>query len=122
MPTRRLGRGCSTGVVFLVGLTLMGCSDDECRTEPAQACCDWVDFWVDACVQCSTSSMEQCEEEVRAAIDAASNDQGCEGADRIRNRDSFYEECLPELEMLECSELEAGNVPTACYDQILYQI
>ena len=126
-------RSClAAAIVWLFAAGCSSSSDDggssssgfECvgQTAPAAACCDVGNATVDICVRCSGYSAQTCGDAVQSAIDDSSLGQGCAGADDIRDSDALYNECLPALTTISCADVEAGNLPASCQDQILYQI
>ena len=85
-----------------------------------QACCDVANSIIDACVRCGLSSRSGCVSQVTTSISSASRGQGCAGADQVRDSQQFYNDCLPGLDALSCTDLKAGALPASCTDQIEY--
>jgi hypothetical protein len=108
---------------FVTASLLFGCSEDdpefvcEASTEPARACCDFARAVLDNCERCNPDSERDCVDSVTVAIDDTSNGAGCEGADALRDSESFYAECLPALRALECTDTA---IPESCQEQIGY--
>jgi len=124
-------RGKITAVRWLCWATLSvspllaGCDDDEeatfeCSgsTEAAQACCAYGHAVVNYCVRCNPNSERDCVETVTSAIDTASYGEGCEGADGIRDKFVFDNECIPAMQSMTC---ESTEPPESCAGQILYE-
>jgi len=108
-------------VAPILALTIGGCGDDECGgSVAAQACCDMVDALTDVCFRCGGGTHERCEDAIREGVEAELGDDGCRGADRVRDEKSLYDVCLPALEVIACDEFMAGGLPTSCHNQILY--
>jgi hypothetical protein len=55
-------------------------------------------------------------------VQLASFGRGCEGADSIRDEAAFFDQCLPAMDALSCTDLRAGNAPESCTDQIEYRL
>lgn len=121
MSKRFLGSASLRLVVPILALANSGCGDDECGgSVAAQACCDIIDALSDTCVRCGGGTLEQCEDTIRRGLEAELGDEGCREAVRVRDRESLYDECLPELEVFACQEFRTGGIPSSCRNQILY--
>jgi hypothetical protein len=111
--------------LLVVAGLLCGCSDDdpefvcEGSTEPARACCDFARAVLENCNRCNPDSERDCVDSVSVAIDDSSNGAGCDGADGLRDSASFYDECLPALRALACTDTA---IPDSCRDQIRYDL
>jgi hypothetical protein len=105
---------------FFVGLVMVGLA--ACGADEAEVACE--DF-VDAAATrisdgCMLLSREDAEAQVLAAIRNAGADDGCSDVDDVRDRASFYEECLPMLEVLECSRfMMSDGLPASCQGQFI---
>jgi hypothetical protein len=91
-----------------------------CGSSPGEDACEaFVDAFskraVDGCALGTPAS-------IRASILASFGTLGvdeCSDFTRVRDEISFYDECLPALEVLECSAFAAGPLPTSCNMQLL---
>jgi hypothetical protein len=115
-------------------LPLSSCSSDDsgsgssgtefqCPNTTAEAplaCCELINAIIEACVRCNMGTEHACSVQANKSVMTASHNQGCGGADQIRDSQSLYDECLPALQSISCSDLSNGQTPASCTDQIQY--
>lgn len=107
----------------LVVLGLMGCSDSASRAPPLvgdvpppEVCEDVSAAWTQKCVECGGTSAE-CDGAFEAEIGT------CNAVVGIRDREELYDECLPWVSQVPCSEwMDPGFLLLeACVEQLYYR-
>jgi hypothetical protein len=100
--------------VFLLsvaGLLLLGaCVELE---SPPQACRDFADTFA--------SKADECGEDYQTVYDDLVNSLAsgdCDNIVSIRDREAFYDDCMPAIDAMMCDELSASNLPASCRNQL----
>jgi len=91
-----------------------------CASNPGEDACE---AFVDAY---TTRASDECalgtREEIRAAIFVGFSPLGvdeCSDFTKVRDEDSFYAECIPAIQVLECSAFSSSSsLPTSCSTQL----
>lgn len=97
--------------MFLLMSGCAGCFDNS--EEARQACEDIADALADKADECGVDR-----EEFREAFLEELVDGDCGNVDFLEDRDLFYNECLPGIDEMTCTELEDGEVPHSCENQL----
>ncbi|AKF10500.1 hypothetical protein DB32_007649 [Sandaracinus amylolyticus] len=103
---------------MLVALALSACG----QSAEEAACNDTVQVFGDAIVRCGLDdglSRDALERQIESTVTMT---QGCGRVVSIRDEAELREECLPALETLACSSLEAGTLPASCRAQIEVEV
>jgi hypothetical protein len=109
MSVRFVARG-------LVGILLTACGDDGV-SDSVQACRDLADVVARAVLRCASGSYQATYD---AFVDAAANGD-CENIIALRDRATLYDECIPSLDVIACTDLTAGNLDASCKGQLLHR-
>ncbi|MGM0557334.1 MAG: hypothetical protein ACQEVA_13200 [Myxococcota bacterium] len=105
---RRLRAVC---LVSLAGLLLLSaCVELE---SPPQACRDFADTFASKAEECGDDYQTVYNDLVNSL---ASGD--CDNIVSIRDRDAFYDDCMPAIDALMCDQLSAANLPDSCRNQL----
>jgi hypothetical protein len=103
----------AVSLLSLAGVLLLGaCVDVESAPEACR----------DLAATLAQRASTECGEDYDTVYDGfvrTAADGDCSNIVAIRDRDELYDECIPQLETAECSDLEAGALPPACSAQLI---
>ncbi len=89
------------------------CGDDPSGPE-AEACF--------ALAHAAAQAAERCGEDYQQNYDAfihtATGGGDCGDVRSVRDSDALYNECIPSLHTIECSDLYSANLDSSCYSQL----
>lgn len=104
--------GLVLGAMLTVFGLSLGCGDDATGPE-AEACFDMADAVAEAAQRCGEDY-----EANRNSFIAVAADGDCANITHVRDRQALYDECIPSLQTIECSDLQEGNLDGSCRDQL----
>jgi hypothetical protein len=99
---------------LLLGLSLLSACSGEEPSHAEQVCLDTANEFTGAIVTACGEDPAATREQVLSGL------RGCNGVAGIRDQASLYTECFPGLDALSCADLQAGALPAACQQQILF--
>jgi hypothetical protein len=85
-----------------------------CGPSDEDVCNDLIDALSNKIERCKFGT----EEEVRVAL--AKQYGSCADVRGIRDRDAIYDRCVPALDSMPCSDLQAGRLDESCQNQLLF--
>ena len=80
---------------------------------PPQACRDIADTFATKAAECGEDYDTVYDEFVNSVADG-----DCDTVVSIRDRDAFYDECIPGIEQMTCPEVESVALPPSCNNQL----
>jgi hypothetical protein len=100
--------------LVIAWLGLVGCGPPEGEA----GCLALVDTYATRLVECGEyETYEDAENAIYTAFFESGGWLTCRSVDELRDPESFYDECLPALETLDCDP--AAPSPAACSDQLI---